>query len=63
LETRIGVYKMNDKCINCGKETSVAEDTHVEKRKNYVIGAGQLCRVCHDTIYKEKENERVLEEY
>jgi|TARA_B100001094_G_scaffold327984_1_gene387414 uncharacterized protein YlaI len=54
---------MNDKCINCGKETSVAEDTHVEKRKNYVIGAGQLCRVCHDTIYKEKENERVLEEY
>lgn len=54
---------MNEKCINCSKETSVETETHVDERQNYIIGAGQLCRKCHEEIYKEKEDERFLAEY
>jgi len=47
---------MNDKCISCGNETRFPKETSIEERNNYIIGAGQLCRVCHDKIYKMEKN-------
>ena len=35
-----------DRCVVCGKETEYAKDTHVDVRKNYIEGAGQLCPDC-----------------
>ena len=40
-----------DCCVACGEETSYDKDDHIDKRYNYVEGAGQLCLKCWDSIY------------
>lgn len=40
-----------EKCVSCGKETIYTIDTHIDLRKNYVEGAGQLCDDCGKKIY------------
>ena len=35
-----------EKCIMCGKETTILKTTHVDFRYGYVDGAGQMCREC-----------------
>ena len=35
-----------DKCVSCNKDTGIPKDTHVDLRKHYVEGAGQLCSKC-----------------
>jgi hypothetical protein len=45
-----------EKCINCGKETNVPIDLHIDERKNYVEGAGQLCDGCYLMIYDTRED-------
>ena len=42
-----------EKCIDCGKDTGVSINTHVDFRKNYIEGAGQLCSECFIKTYKE----------
>ena len=43
-----------EKCINCGAETDVPIDQHIDLRKNYVEGAGQLCDECAKKVYDNK---------
>ena len=43
-----------DKCIHCKKETEYTITTHIDQRKNYIEGAGQLCPGCYEEIYKKK---------
>ena len=33
-------------CISCGKVTDVPKTMVVQKRDNYIDGAGQVCREC-----------------
>jgi len=40
-----------DKCVSCGEETPYTITTHVDQRKHYVEGAGQLCAGCYNKIY------------
>ena len=40
-----------EKCVMCGKETAIEENTHIELRPYYVEGAGQCCRECYNKIY------------
>ena len=40
-------------CVLCGKETEEYKSTHIDLRKNYIDGAGQLCNECADKIYKD----------
>ena len=40
-----------EKCVVCGKETSVSTDMHIANRVYYVTGAGQLCKSCYNNIY------------
>lgn len=35
-----------EKCLSCGVETPYEFDTHIEYRTNYIVGMGQLCRIC-----------------
>jgi len=35
-----------ENCVGCGLKTFVRKDTHVEARRNYIPGAGQLCTGC-----------------
>ena len=47
---------MNEKfeqCVICGIETNVNINTHIDKRNNYIEGAGQLCFDCAEEIVGE----------
>ena len=50
-----GKKKMNkstkDKCVMCGAKTEYDKETHIDNRKNYIEGAGQMCQPCHQRIY------------
>lgn len=38
----------NEICIQCGKETNVDINTHIDYRYGYVEGAGQCCVECYN---------------
>jgi hypothetical protein len=38
----------NEICIQCGKETNVDINTHIDMRYGYVEGAGQCCVECYN---------------
>lgn len=44
--------KTYEKCVICGKNTSVDKNKIISERKHYIIGCGQLCDEC----YKKVEN-------
>ncbi len=44
-----------EKCILCGAETNVPVNLHIDLRKNYVEGAGQLCDDCAKKINTSNE--------
>jgi len=53
-------YVMNDKvetekCVLCGAETNVPVNLHIDLRKNYVEGVGQLCDDCAKKICYSNE--------
>ena len=42
-----------DKCVSCGRDTGISINTHIDSRKTYVEGAGQLCAECFKETYKK----------
>jgi recombinational DNA repair protein (RecF pathway) len=42
-----------EKCVSCGRETGYSINDHVDSRKTYVDGAGQLCSECFKEVYKK----------
>jgi hypothetical protein len=42
-----------EKCVNCGLNTGYSINDHVDSRKTYVDGAGQLCSECFIEVYKK----------
>ena len=42
-----------EKCVNCGAETDVPVYQHIDQRKYYIEGAGQLCVKCYREIYEK----------
>ena len=40
-----------DKCVMCNAKTQYDKDTHINNRKHYVEGAGQMCGPCHQRVY------------
>jgi len=54
------INKMNEeikteKCVLCGAETNIPVDLHIDLRKNYVEGVGQLCDDCAKKIHYSNE--------
>jgi hypothetical protein len=45
-----------DFCVICNTTTPYNTDTHIDERKNYVEGVGQLCSVC----YNQSKNENSI---
>ncbi len=45
-----------ERCVMCGKVTTVRKDTHIDFRDNYEIGFGQMCYECHERLTGEKTN-------
>ncbi len=42
-----------EKCISCGLNTGYSINDHVDSRKGYVEGVGQLCSHCFSEVYKQ----------
>jgi recombinational DNA repair protein (RecF pathway) len=42
-----------EKCVSCGRETGYSINDHIDSRKTYVEGAGQLCSECFKEVYKK----------
>jgi len=42
-----------EKCVSCGRETGHSINDHVDSRKTYVEGAGQLCSECFKEVYRK----------
>jgi hypothetical protein len=42
-----------EKCVSCGLNTGYSINDHVDSRKTYVDGAGQLCSDCFIEVYKK----------
>jgi len=56
---RIKTYRDSDGvvkevCVTCRKKTQVSSDLHVDHRKYYIEGAGQLCDACGKKYANEK---------
>ena len=45
-----------EKCVVCGKDTGVPVDTHIDMRKTYDEGSGDLCADCFIDVYKKINN-------
>jgi hypothetical protein len=42
-----------EKCVSCGLNTGYSINDHVDSRKTYVDGAGQLCSDCFIEVYNK----------
>ena len=42
-----------EKCVSCGRETGYFINDHIDSRKTYVEGAGQLCAECFKEVYNK----------
>ena len=39
-----------DLCVSCSTKTVYKTETHIDARRNYIEGAGQLCDNCYKTL-------------
>ena len=49
--TKLWMDSVKDKCVMCGTKTPYTKDTHIDERRHYIEGAGQMCSDCHTKIY------------
>ena len=42
-----------EKCVSCGLNTGYSINDHIDSRKAYVEGVGQLCAHCFIEVYKK----------
>ena len=42
---------VKEKCVMCGAKTRYYKHAHIDTRKHYIQGAGQMCNPCHQRIY------------
>ena len=48
-----------ENCVSCKNETKYYRYDHIDNRKNYIEGVGQLCGTCWNKIYTN--NEKILD--
>ena len=46
------INEIIEKCVICKVDTPYKKSTHIDMRKNYIEGVGQLCYGCYLIIYK-----------
>lgn len=51
---------LNDKCVICGADTGVAQNTPIAERKRYISGSGQLCSECYLELYIKSDSGNAL---
>jgi hypothetical protein len=48
-----------EKCVSCTREVGYTINTHIDARKNYVEGVGQLCSECFIEVYNKVHKKNV----
>ena len=48
-----------EKCVSCIREVGYRINTHIDIRKNYVEGVGQLCSECFIEVYNKVHKKNV----
>ena len=48
-----------EKCVSCTREVEYTINTHIDARKGYVEGVGQLCSECFIEVYKKVHKKNV----
>jgi hypothetical protein len=48
-----------EKCVSCIREVGYTINTHIDIRKNYVEGVGQLCSECFIEVYNKVHKKNV----
>jgi len=54
MKEKIKESAKKDCCVACGVETEYYDTTHIDARRFYIEGAGQLCKDCFEKIINEK---------
>jgi hypothetical protein len=54
LKKGVAMSEELDKCVSCGELTIHKRTDHIDARRFYIEGAGQLCPKCYQEIYSEK---------
>jgi len=49
--TKMWLDSVLDDCVMCGTKTEYTKGTHIDQRRHYIEGAGQMCKDCHTKIY------------
>lgn len=52
-----------EKCVNCGKQTTVPADAPIESRPNFISGCGQLCPDCYARLcdsFEDDESSKLI---
>ena len=44
------IIKKTEKCILCGKDTGIPFSAPIDSREYYIVGCGQLCKDCFDSL-------------
>ena len=44
------IIKKTEKCILCGKDTGIPFSAPIDSRECYIVGCGQLCKDCFDSL-------------
>lgn len=44
-----------EKCVLCGSQVEVLQETYIQNRECYILGVGQLCQKCHNKLKKHLE--------
>ena len=47
------IIKKTEKCILCGKDTGIPFSAPIDSRECYIVGCGQLCKDCFDSLQYE----------
>jgi len=48
-----------EKCVSCKRDVEYTINTHIDARKNYVEGVGQLCSECFIEVYNKVHKKNV----
>lgn len=46
-----------DTCVMCNAATDEYKSTNVHMRHYYIEGAGQLCKKCYNSVYKNTDSQ------
>lgn len=51
------IFFQYEYCVGCKERTKTLRATHIELRKHYIEGIGQLCDACYISLFPHRTGE------